>query len=117
VYASSLVFLPLPTIQVTNITPGPVFGGQGTLASLTNLTHLSLISNRIKDISPLASLTNLGTLTLNWNQISDVSPLASLTNLTDVLLTGNPLTQESINVHLPNLRGTIFEDLSDSFAQ
>jgi hypothetical protein len=28
VYASSLAFLPLPTAQVTNITLGPVLGGQ-----------------------------------------------------------------------------------------
>jgi len=28
VYVSSLAFLPLPTAQVTNITLGPVFGGQ-----------------------------------------------------------------------------------------
>ena len=39
----------------------------------------------------LASLTNLTQLTLGQNQISDVSPLASLTNLTVLNLKDNPI--------------------------
>ena len=51
------------------------------LASLTNLTFLSLYGNGISDVQPLANLTNLTVLYLDGNQISDVQPLASLTNL------------------------------------
>ena len=54
-----------------------------TLSSLTEL-NLSAVNSgiEISDIKPLASLTNLTKLSLAYNQIRDIKPLASLTNLT-----------------------------------
>jgi internalin A len=66
------------------------------LASLTNLTFLSLYGNGISDVQPLANLTNLTVLYLDGNQISDVQPLASLTNLTDLSLGSSQIRSNQI---------------------
>jgi internalin A len=61
------------------------------LSNLTNLTALSLGENQISDIKPLSNLTNLTLLDLRENKISDIQPLSNLTKLTEVDLTKNPL--------------------------
>ena len=65
---------------ITDITP---------LKTLTNITELNLINNKISDLSPLAGLTNLTWLTLSDNEISDLSPLKDLKNLTFLDLSSN----------------------------
>ena len=51
------------------------------LERMPNLTHLSLYSHEITDVTPLARLTNLKYLDLGDNQITDVTPLMKLTKL------------------------------------
>lgn len=58
------------------------------LSGLASLTHLHLQQNQIQDVSPLSELTNLETLFLSLNQIEDISPLANLTNLSSLMLGG-----------------------------
>ena len=52
------------------------------LSPLTNLTHLSLWGNRVRNVTPLGGLTNLTYLSLEHNRVFDISPLSALTNLT-----------------------------------
>ncbi len=59
------------------------------LANLLKLTHLALGGNRIQDVTPLANLKHLSELHLSNNQITDISPLAALSNLTRLYLTAN----------------------------
>jgi len=73
------------------------------LASLTNLTWLSLAYNQISDISPLASLADLTWLHLGDNLVSDISPLTSLTNLTWLDLAYNQVSDISPLTRLANL--------------
>src|SRR5699024_3850669 len=60
-----------------------------TVASLTELTSLSLNDCSLSDISALSALTKLTTLSLNDNAITDLSPLSALTGLTALYLSGN----------------------------
>ncbi len=80
------------------------------LASLTNLTLLSLDSNQISDTKPLASLTNLTLLSLETNQISDIKPLASLINLTMLSLVNNQISDIKPLASLTNLTMLSLED-------
>ena len=73
------------------------------LAYLTNLTHLTLQSNLITEISPLSELTALTGLLLHSNQISDISPLENLTNLTSLSLYDNQISQISPLANLIDL--------------
>jgi internalin A len=73
----------LPENQISDIKP---------IASLRNLTRLSLSFNQISDIRPLSGLTKLTTLFLIDNQISDIQPLTSLTNLTELHLSFNKIS-------------------------
>ena len=59
------------------------------IARLTELEHLNLSDNRIKDVTPLGSLEALTTLGLGGNQIQDVAPLGPLKVLTTLGLGGN----------------------------
>ena len=60
------------------------------LASLDNLTNLSLNSCSLSDISALAALTQLTSLSLENNSITDLSALSGLRSLTALYLSGNP---------------------------
>jgi small GTP-binding protein len=73
------------------------------LLELKHLTHLSLSSNSLLDISPLKKLNNLTALYLVENQIADISPLKELTNLTTLALSSNPLEDISPLMELANL--------------
>ncbi|MEG3923502.1 leucine-rich repeat domain-containing protein, partial [Microcoleus sp. T3_D1] len=73
------------------------------LGSLTNLTRLNLWGNQITDISFLGSLTNLTRLSLGGNQITDISFLGSFTNLTALNLCNNQITDISSLGSLTNL--------------
>ena len=73
------------------------------LQGLTNLEHLSLISNQISDISHLKGLTNLKSLSLSFNQISDISHLKGLTNLIGLYLRDNQISDVSALAGLTNL--------------
>ena len=74
------------------------------LASLINITELSLSSNRITDVSPLANLTKFeGVLLLSDNEIVDVSPLANLTELERLALDNNQIIDVSPLVGLTSL--------------
>lgn len=62
------------------------------IASLSQLTTLSLTNCGITDVSFLSSLTRLRTLYLSGNRITDLTPLTSLTALRTLYLDNNPLT-------------------------
>ena len=55
----------------------------GVLRDLRNLTHLSLSSNRVVDISAVSGLTNLWIVKLEDNQINNIMPLISNTGIGD----------------------------------
>jgi internalin A len=69
---------------------------RGADAKLKSLTKLNLDDSTISDLQPLASLTNLTSLSIrNNDMLRDIAPLANLTNLTDLNLSGNhPLTAD-----------------------
>ncbi|MGB2863112.1 MAG: leucine-rich repeat domain-containing protein, partial [Sedimentisphaerales bacterium] len=73
------------------------------VASLMNLTTLSLSSNQISDISAVKDLTNLITLYLFNNQISDISALASLIKLTSLDFSLNQISDISALADLTKL--------------
>ncbi|MCC3406054.1 MAG: CHAT domain-containing protein [Microcoleus sp. PH2017_10_PVI_O_A] len=75
------------------------------LSKLTNLKKLNLSSNQITDVQPLSGLTNLRFLVLNFNQISDVKPLSGLTNLTELFLEANQIVDATPLAGLTNLTG------------
>lgn len=58
-----------------------VNGNISFLKNLTNLEHLNLHSNGIKDISVLSNLTKLKFLDFGDNKVIDIFPIKNLTNL------------------------------------
>ncbi len=73
------------------------------LEHATNLTSLILWQNSISDISALEGLTNLTSLELWQNSISDISALEGLTNLTSLNLNFNSISDISALEGLTNL--------------
>lgn len=65
------------------------------IQSMAYLEELSLLHNRIDDLSPLAGMTGLKKLALGWNRISDLTPLSGLTGLTSLGLWDNQITDIS----------------------
>lgn len=59
------------------------------IASLEELTNLSLNGCSLTDISALAQCAKLTTLSLEDNELTDISPLASLRSLKSLYLSGN----------------------------
>ena len=74
------------------------------LEHATQLTELNVRYSDISDISPLAGLTSLTILDLRGNNISDVTPLAKLVNLEKLWLSENPITNISPLAELTALR-------------
>ncbi len=72
------------------------------LAQLTNLRTLVLDYQHIEDISPLAALP-LEKLSLIGNRIVDLSPLAGSKTLTKLEVSQNPITDSSVFSKLPSL--------------
>ncbi|EBF5117218.1 LPXTG cell wall anchor domain-containing protein, partial [Listeria monocytogenes] len=91
-----LTFLDLSSNEINDV---------GSLANLTNLTHLELGQNQISDLAPLAGLTQLIDLDLTNNQISDVSPLADLTNLLTLDVSFNQISDISSLLEIANNMG------------
>ncbi|MCD4819477.1 MAG: leucine-rich repeat domain-containing protein [Candidatus Cloacimonetes bacterium] len=90
-----------------------------SLSGLTNLIGLDLSNNKITDISALSNLTNLWSLRLYGNKITDISPLVENIDLgtSDRLFLEyneltNPLSLEAIEVHIPILQSRGFADLT-----
>ena len=73
------------------------------IASLSNLTTLSLTSCEISDLRFIAGLTKLRTLYLPGNKINDLTPLAGLRELKTLYLDRNPLTDFTPLTELPAL--------------
>ncbi|MCL2402409.1 MAG: leucine-rich repeat domain-containing protein [Oscillospiraceae bacterium] len=87
------------------------------LRYMTNLTHLDLRFNQIRDLTPLAGLTNLTYLNLVNNDIRDLTPLSNLMSLTELDLRGNRVADLSPLSNLTNIAhlylwGLQFWDLS-----
>jgi len=74
------------------------------IQNLTGLTDLALRNRDLSDISPLAGLTGLINLNLHTNWISDISPLRGLSNLVRLRIAENPLTDISALSELTELR-------------
>jgi internalin A len=74
------------------------------LEKITQLKRLDLENNQISDISPIVNLTNLTTLTLYNNKISDISALKKLTQLTKLKLYDNQITDISALETLTQLK-------------
>lgn len=74
------------------------------IATLANLTSLSLTDCSISSIIPLADLKNLTTLDLSNNSIRDLSPLVNLLNLEELKLQYNAVRDLGVIAGLPNLK-------------
>ena len=86
--------LALSSNQITDLTP---------LANMSNLQHLYLRNNQLKDISKLENL-ELSTLYLSGNQIEDLSPLSDQ-NLNRLYIDYNKISdlQPLENINLTEL--------------
>lgn len=73
------------------------------VCQLYALNNLSLMNNKLTDITPLARLGGLDILNLSGNRIRDLSPLAGLTDLRTLYLDGNPVEDLSPLYDLHNL--------------
>jgi internalin A len=84
-----------PLASLTNLTTLSIQFNQiidiNSIASLTNLKNLNLLGNKIVDIKPLVGLTNLEVLRLHGNQIIDIKPLAGLTKVKVLSLYNNKI--------------------------
>ena len=74
------------------------------LSELDWITSLTIIGNKISDISPLRFLTNLTTLDLSENSIVDLSPLNNLKKLTSLNLNENQISELEPIGKLNNLK-------------
>lgn len=69
------------------------------------LTHMSLKSNNISDISSLSGNTTIEYLDLSSNPVQDISPLLLMPALKKLDISGLPISQEAVDVlveRLPN---------------
>ena len=74
----------LTTLSLTRCSIGSV----SFLTGLTDLRTLYLTDNSITDVSPLTALTSLKTLYLDRNPVTDITPLTALSNLTTLSVQG-----------------------------
>jgi len=91
------------------------------LKGLASLTHLTLGSCPVEDISPIASLTALKQLSLKDLPVRDISPLGGLSGLCGLTIAACPVKDLSVLTTLPALteleiRSCPAEDLSPVFA-
>ncbi|MEO1592320.1 MAG: leucine-rich repeat domain-containing protein [Cyanobacteria bacterium J06632_22] len=77
------------------------------LASLTELTQLSLPNNPLEDLSPLTELRQLERLDLGYTPITDLSPLAALPQLESLDLGYTAVTTVEPLRELPNLHTVV----------
>ena len=87
------------------------------LADLVKLESLSLLSNRISDLTPLSELANLRGLNAEDNQINDVLPLADMIGLRRLFLKDNQISDLTplsglVNLKKLDLRGNQISDWS-----
>ncbi|MBC1372137.1 hypothetical protein HB847_07105 [Listeria booriae] len=75
------------------------------LAGLDKLERLSIVNNKVQDISGIKNLTNLTYLNLTDNKITDASPIAGLTKLEFIsLYVGNNIQSLAPFQQLTNLK-------------
>lgn len=86
--SDSITFLGLDSLKVVNIE-------QGSLVKIpefpSTIETLSLMYNRVSDLSPLKGLVSLQTLKLHGNAIQELDPLLSLTQLVELDLGFNAI--------------------------
>ena len=80
------------------------------ISALYALDNLSLMNNKISDISLLSALGGLDTLNLSGNQITDITPLAGLAQLRTLFLDDNPISDFTALYSLPNLTSLSVSD-------
>ena len=61
-------------------------------APMTQLKHLSLARNAVRDITPLAGMTNLETLNLHHTQAQSLEPVRGMKALKQLLISGTQVT-------------------------
>lgn len=88
-------------------------GDCASIASLGNLTTLSLTNCNISDVHFLAGLTQLRTLILSDNAMADASPLASLSQLRTLYLDRNPVADLSVLSPLSALHDALHSGRGD----
>lgn len=109
-----LAGLPLSSLSITG---GAVQGTLDSIGKVATLTSLSLVDDRISDLSGLTRLTRLKTLRLADNEVADLAPLQALPQLTDVRLESNRIGNVAPLASLTNpaylwLSGNRIEDAS-----
>jgi Leucine-rich repeat (LRR) protein len=89
------------------------------IQDLTELTHLNLKKNQIRDISMLKGFTQLSTLDLSNNRIQDISMLNRFTQLTTLNLQNNKIAGFSLYLQLLpelnyfNISGNLVENIKN----
>jgi internalin A len=96
---------PLAGLGLTSltITGGALQGTLESIGSLSALTSLMLIDDRVQDVAPLRGLSRLQQLYLSDNEIVDVAPLNDLTLLTSLDLRANRIASISALTRLTRL--------------
>lgn len=68
-------------------------GDFSPLATLTQMTYLSLVNTTLCDLTPLAGMTGMAGLDIRNNQVADLTPLAGMT-LLQTLFAGSNLIED-----------------------
>lgn len=87
--AGPLAKLPLTTLMLTG---GALQGTLDSIGAISTLTAVTLVDDRLFDITPLTALSRLQTLRVPANQIADITPLAQLSAVTTLDLAANRIT-------------------------
>ena len=108
--ATGLRELELRATSSAHGTPKSVVNDITELASLVQLTRLSLSNHGLTDISPVSTLTRLEYLALNVNRIVDIGPLAALSRLSTLWLVHNRIQDLAPLAGLENLHALYLDD-------
>ncbi|MCY3814645.1 MAG: FG-GAP-like repeat-containing protein [Gammaproteobacteria bacterium] len=108
--ATGLRDLELRAVSSAHGTPKSVVDDITELASLVQLTRLSLSNHGLTDISPVSTLTRLEYLALSVNRIVDIGPLAALSRLSILWLVHNRIHDLAPLAGLDNLHALYLDD-------
>jgi Leucine-rich repeat (LRR) protein len=92
----------LSQLESLAITDSDQFSDLSPLASLIDLTELSICRSQVSDLNPLTQLSRLTSLDISQTQVSDLRPLAQLAQLATLHASGTRIGNRSL-AQLPRL--------------
>ena len=87
--------------------PGPCGEGVTSLEGLelfTHLTHITVLSGIVSDLTPLSGLTDLEWIELQDQRITSIDPITGLSKIQSLGLNYNPIETLPAGAYLTNLR-------------